>query len=515
MLWALLSAAAVGLFWLGYRHPRRRRWLLPRKTAAASHAPASPVDRQHQHLLAGGRLAEAAVAAATDHFRELLRAGRTAEVERELRPGIDFVVQIQALTRVGTAEAGTVLERQLRRRLSRDPVEQTWYWADAASGLRQLRHVPALPSLLGCADRAANSPAGMVLAAEVVSFPNFATVFSDLSGPLARSALRAVVRVARSCRAGELETSGMLAVGLGDMLAALCATAPMVSDPWLTAAILEAERVHRRLAYWRSWLPVEQQSAVRRQERRLEETADRRRLWLKSAPSRLLNRFPIAPSDERGAILQRLDEFRADVATLFPEAPDYRVVWWCEAMRCLRWSRSEMIGPVLARQARRMLSANRTHGQAAVMLAALRGHPCPEAERVLLRASTIPNAELRSAAASALGWQPPHNPALVLGTLHILRTDPRDDATRRAAVAALARLGVRSALDEVRSELRSEEADIRAAAIARIAAEELSWLWPDLQDLADSNDPHIALPAVEAIERLREQALGVVFEASG
>jgi hypothetical protein len=512
MLWALLSAAAVSLFWLGYRRPRRRRWLLPRQ-APASRANASPVDRQHQHLLAGGRLAEAAVAAAADRFRELLRNGRTAEVERALRPGIDFVVQVQALTRVGTAEASGVLERQLNRPLSPDPIEQTWYWADAASGLRQLRHAPALPSLLRCADSAANSPAGTVLAVEVVSFPNFTAAFSDLSGPLARSALRAIVRVARSCRAGEIEPGAMVAVGLGDMLAELAAAAPFVADPWLTEAILEAERLHRRIAYWTDLLPVEQRPVLRRQARRLEESARRRRLWLQSAASRLLDRFSIAQSDEQAAILRCLNEFRADVIALFPQLPDRRVAWWGEAMSCLRWSRSPVVGPVAARQVRRLLASNRTHREAAVMLASFRGQSCPEAERVLLQASTIPNAELRRAAASALGWQSPHHPALVLGALHSLRTDPHDDATRRGAIAALARLGVRSALEEIRCELHSEEAQIRAAAAMRVAAEGLSWLWPDLQDLADSNDRHTALAAVEAIERLREQALGVVAEA--
>jgi hypothetical protein len=50
---------------------------------------------------------------------------------------------------------------------------------------------------------------------------------------------------------------------------------------------------------------------------------------------------------------------------------------------------------------------------------------------------------------------------------------------------------------------------IRVATARLIAREELSWLWPDLQDVADSGDVESALAAIEAIEQLREIALGI------
>src|SRR5262245_32827766 len=164
MLWVFLVVAAVGLFLLGYRHPRRRRWLLPRRVLPL--APVAAVDRRHRHLLAGGQLGEAALAATEARFRQLLKSGRAADVEREVCPGVDFAVQVSALTAIGTPEAGRVLEKQLSRTLSRDHVEQTWYWADVASALRQLGYAPALPAVLRCADAAHGAPAGTVLAAE-------------------------------------------------------------------------------------------------------------------------------------------------------------------------------------------------------------------------------------------------------------------------------------------------------------------------------------------------------------
>ena len=508
MLWAFLVITVVMSFWLGFRHPRRRRWLLPRQIV--DRAIISAVDRQHKHLLAGGRFGEAAVAATTARFQELLENGRSSELERELRPGVDFALQVQALTRIGTFEAGTVLERQLTRKLSRDPVEQTWYWADAASGLRQLHHASALPALLRCADTASTFPAGAVLAAEVVAFPNFTTTLKDLTGPLAQPALRAITRVAQGCRNGIIDPGSMLTIGLGDILARLSATASLLPDPWLTLAILEAERVFKRIGHWARLLDLESQLLAERQGMRLCETSPQRAAWLRTAPLRLIKRFSVAPTHEQTAILQSLFEFRADIISLFPHLPDRRTVWWTEAVRCLMWSQSTVVGPVLARQTQELLAHRRHHHFAAHLLTALRGHPCEEAERVLLRATAAKDPELRQAAAGALGWWPPFSPSAVMGMLRTLRAERHHVETRQAAVAALARLGERNALDEIRDELMSEEASIRTATANRIAVEGLSWLWPDLQEVAESNDPPTALAAVEAIAQLREQAVGLL-----
>ena len=44
--------------------------------------------------------------------------------------------------------------------------------------------------------------------------------------------------------------------------------------------------------------------------------------------------------------------------------------------------------------------------------------------------------------------------------------------------------------------------------MARIAAEELTWLWPDLETAATADDTDTALAASEALERLREGMFG-------
>lgn len=506
MVWVSITVAAVGLFWLGYRHPYRRRWLLPRQARTPA-TTSSAVDRQHRHLLAGGRLGESAVIAAASHFRELLRTGRAAELEREVKPGVGFAVQVRALASVGTPEAGRFLERLLTRPLARDPVEQTWYWADVAAGLRHLHQVLALPAVLRCTDAATGLPAATILAAEAVAFPNFATALNDLQSPIGRAALRAIVAVCRGCREGTIDPGCMLRAGLGELLAGLSESAPQLPDPWLAAALLEAERISRRCRHWSQLLPGEPGRIAGRLGQQLGESAARRAEWLAAAREHLPARFFTAPTEERLAILQLSHEFRTDVTHLFPHLPDIRSEWWGEAIRCLTWSRSPSAGPVLAWQAARWLGSRRNRRRVPVLLAALRGHPGCEAEGVLLQAASSTYPETRRAAAGALGWWAPLDPAAVLRALRVLRCDP-DAETRRAAVSALARLGERAALGEVLAGMDAEEPGVRVAAMARVAAEELSWLWPELQERAEGADLETALAAAEACEQLREHVLG-------
>jgi hypothetical protein len=500
-----ILVAAVGLFWLAFRRPRPRRWLLPRR--AVPRATVAAVDRQHRHLQAGGLLGETVCEKTKTRFRELLATGRADQVEDELRPGLAFAAQVRALTELGSPDAVRVLERQLTRPLTGDPVEQAWYWVDVAAGLRVLRRTEALSAVLHCADAAAGLPPGAMLAAEAVAFPNFHAALKQPASLVGRMALRALVATSRAARDGLLDTASVVRTGLGDVLAEAAARADADADPWHTMAVIEAERVFRRLGHWARVLPTEVRELAERQAMRLWATADRRGAWLTGAADRLLARFTAAGGEEQGAILRCLSELRADVTRLFPHLPDRRSPWWSDAVRALRWSKSPVVGPVLAGQANRFARKARNHGRAATVLTALRGHACYETERALLRVAVATNPALRHAAVASLGWWPPYDPDRVVRTLRVARTDT-DTEIRRAAVAALARLGERAALAEVVAGLHSEEPPIRADTAARIAAEELTWLWPDLETAAAADDADTALAAGEALERLRERLFG-------
>jgi hypothetical protein len=505
LLPSLILVAVGGLAWLASRHPRPRRWLLPRRVLPR--APVAAVDRQHRHLQAGGMLGEAACEQTKAHFRELLDAGRSDDVERELHAGLDFAVRVRALTELATPDAARVLERQLARTLSADEVEQSWYWVDIAAALRRLGRVESLPAVLRCAEAAAGLPPGAMLAAEAVAFPNFPAALKHPTSALGRSALRALVAAARAARDGVLEPAGLVRAGLGDVLAEVSAKGEPVGDAWLTEAVVEAERLFRRLGHWARLLPADARALAERQAMRLWATGDQRLARLGAAAEHLRSRFFAATGQEQGAILRCLGELRAEVTKLFPHLPERRAAWWADAVRALRWSKSPVVGPVLAGLANRYARRPRDHARAAVLLAALRGHACYEVERALLRASNAPNPQLRRAALGSLGWWPPYEPDRVVHALRAARTDA-DGEIRGAAVSALARLGERAALAEVAAGLRSEEPAIRVETAARIACEELTWLWPDLEDAAQSEDADTALAASEALERLRERLFG-------
>jgi hypothetical protein len=497
-----------GLFWLAYRQPRPRRWLLPRRAMVRSPAGAA-VDRQHRQLQAGGLIGEAAFEATRARFRDLLAAGRTAEVEDELRPGLEFAVRVRALAAIGTPDAADLLEGQLDRRLSPDAVERAWYWVDIAASLRKLSRTSALPAVLRCADAATGLHQGVVLAGEAVAFPNFPAALHDLSSPNGRLAVRALVRAARGCREAATEPAVLVRVGLGDHLAAICETAPPAADPWVAAAVLEAGRIARRMVHWARLLAPDARPLARRQAARLDAVAGRRGEWLSGAAAQLIARFPQAAADEQAAALCCLGDLRADVSDLFPRLPDRRVTWWADAIRALTWAKSKSLGPKLAAQAAALFGGRSASMELAVVLAALRGHRCREAEGVLLKAMGHPDPVVRRASCGAFGWWDPFDPYVLVPRLRAGRNDP-DPAARRAAVAALARLGERAALLEFAEALTGEEPSIRQHGALAVADEGLSWLWPDVQALAEGPHPDAAVAATEAMERLREQALGVL-----
>src|SRR5438270_2591251 len=192
ILTLLLSMLLAAAFLLG-RHLSRRQYLRDEL---------SPVSRQHIDLFQGGHLSEAAVESAKARFRDLLERGEVAAVEASLRPGMLFVVQVRALAELGTETAGRILERQLHRRLTDDQLEQSWYWIDLASGLRNLSRAESLPHLLRCSEAAGDLPLGHFFAAEIVCFLGFTGYLHEAQTPLGRAALRALHRALEGLRYG-------------------------------------------------------------------------------------------------------------------------------------------------------------------------------------------------------------------------------------------------------------------------------------------------------------------------
>jgi hypothetical protein len=140
----------------------------------------------------------------------------------------------------------------------------------------------------------------------------------------------------------------------------------------------------------------------------------------------------------------------------------------------------------------------------AALLRAMRGQMSSATEDFLLLAARDRDPNYRLAAISSLGWWEPVNAHEIIQCLEEARRDAMGDV-RRAARAALARLGERSALQWFRQALTSDEPQQQHEAIHFVANEGLTLLWPDLDRLVESERAEIAFHAREALVVMSEE----------
>ncbi|MBO0700086.1 MAG: hypothetical protein J2P46_16930, partial [Zavarzinella sp.] len=437
-----------------------------------------------------------------------------------LRPGHRCIEEVRRRCHVDFTGALNFLEGQLNRRVSDNPLEQARYWIDVAEGLRTLNLHESLPALLRRADDALDLPLAEGYAAEVSSFAAFAEYLHDPLTPEGQAALR-VLRIAmEAVRRGRVPDAVYAEAAFGDAVRRLADGCPDEVNARLVLAFIEALRHCRRSFHTRAGFrddPVRRQT-VRWQHAFLRDAEPVLREYLHDIGPDLTRRLDETRGRARREILHALTELQADtddVALTLLGDPSFRDR--ALAIRCLRWSKSPLAPAALCGIARHGLAGERSArwlrrlgvGKKAVpadevraALAALRGHPSEEAERVLLQFAGRPEAEWRKAALGSLGWWEPVRRGQVL---HVVRT-ARQDAhaeVRRAALAAGARLGECAALQMIRELLARETPTSVLDAIRLCADEGLSWLWPELDVLTESDDPAVAAEAWEAVERLR------------
>jgi hypothetical protein len=482
----------------------------------------SPVSRQHIDLFQGGQLSETLVEAAKSRFRDLLERGEPAQVEASMRPGMAYVVQVRALTELGTEEAGRILERQLQRRLTDDMVEQSWYWIDLANGLRVLNREESLPHLLRCADGAGDIPLGHFFAAETVCFLGFAGYLREAETPLGRSALRVLHGAMEGLRFG-VPPQMIPEARLGEVIEGLWDNRPERVDPLVVRIALESLRQIRRAPHLRVALRDDgpDREAFDWQLSRLTALEPVISDYVTDAPGELCAALAHSGGQRQQEILTALADLRAEaggsVMSLLsrPGCPHQE-----RAVEVLTFSRDPRVGPWLREFARRRVPMLRRAQKRKrplplrkpslppdvpyrAILRALRGHAAEESEAFLLLAAQDWDPTYRAAAVSSLGWWEPVRRGAVLATLQQARRDGNPDV-RQAARAALARLGERLALQWFRQALHAQEPPQIHEAVQVIAMEGLTLLWPDLDRLADAEDADVAQLAREALERLCE-----------
>lgn len=507
-----LPMVAAAAFLLGRRFQRR----------LSAHDELSPVSRQHIDLFQGGQLSESAIESAKVHFRDLLERGEVDAVERSLRAGMQYVVQVRALTELGTEDAGRILERQLQRRLTDDQIEQSWYWIDLANGLRSLNRAQSLPHLLRCAETASELPLGHFFAAETVCFLGFAGYLNQSEAGLSRSALRVLHRALEGLRSG-VPPALVIEARIGELVEGLWDNRDDTVEPLVVRVFCESLRVLRRAPHAETQLSAEaaEQEAYSWQMARLAGLEPSLIEYLEDAAEPLTRRLRETPATEHRDILLALADLRAEAgAALLPLVTKTRYPHMELALEVLTWSKDSRVAPTLREWAlERVPMVRRAQKRrlafpplrASVpnefpyraILRALRGHPSPTTEAFLLLAARDWDPVYRLAAVSSLGWWEPMRRAEVLLTLQDARRDANPEV-RQTARAALARLGERHALQWFRQTLTSEDPHRVHETIQIVAGEGLTLLWPDLDRLADAEDTDIASHAREALERLCE-----------
>jgi hypothetical protein len=483
----------------------------------------SAVSRQHIDLFQGGQLNEAVVEAAKSRLRELLERGELEKVEATLGPGMNYVVHVRALAEIGTDDAGKILERQLRRRLTDDQLEQSWYWIDLANGLRTLNRRESLPHLLRCSEKAGELPLGHFFAAETLCILGFAGFMRHPETPLGRAALRVLHRAMEGLRFG-VQPQMIVEARLGETIESLWDHRPEQVRPLVVRVAAEVLRLLRRAP--REEDPLSDEAAdwegVDWQLSRLSALEPVLEDYCQEAPPYLRAALAKARGAEVRDILNALHDLRAEAAAdLLPllekaSLPNAELM-----LEVLSFSCDSTVGPWLRGWANRRLPMGRRAKRRRQplppkrpsvpldfpydsVLRALRGHGSPETEAFLVLAGSDWDPTYRHAAVCSLGWWEPFRRAEVLACLAKARRDP-SPVVRQGARAALARLGERAALQWFRAALNGEDTHNTHEAIHSAAQEGLTLLWPDLDRLTDSDDPDIAQHARESLERLGEE----------
>ena len=456
-------------------------------------------------------------------FRELLERGEVEAVEASLRPGMQYVVQVRALSELGTEDAGRILERQLDRRLTEDQIEQSWYWIDLANGLRSLNRSQSLPYLLRRAEAAGENPLGHFFAAEAVCFLGFLGYLRQTETPLGRAALRLLHRALEGLRHG-VPPQVVIEGRLGELVENLWDHRPRF-DPLAVRVFHEALRLRRRAPHGEHVLAgeISEMEAFRWQMSRLAALEPLLGEYLTDVQADLRRALSRSDSALQRDIIQALLDLRMEAGEeILAVLSQGRFPHAALAVEALAWSRHAEVAPFLRNWVtQRLPLTRRTLRRQAqpprrpsvpvefpyeAILHALRGHPSTETEGLLLLAAHDWDPLYRTAAFSSLGWFEPYRQAEVLLHLQEGRRDPNPDA--QTARAALARLGERQALQWFRQGLNAADLQRVHETIQLISQEGLILLWPDLDRLADADDLDVAHHAREALERLSEDLDG-------
>lgn len=513
MFWlGALSALVlvVGLFLGG-------RWRASRKREEPT---VTPLSHQHFEHFQGEELDPIHLERTTSELRQLLATLSTPQIADRIRPDTDFIYRTEALATIGTDQSGLVLSHLVERRLGSDPMEKAWILHDLIRALKILHRAESLSALMGqTASIPRDNPLVYYCAVELISFPGFGRILLGKVQDKDRRVGWQILRLALDGFRFGVHSRLLSDCRLGDLLEYLLDQPGIPEDPDFLVATASAARLARRSPLLRRQLEGDSHEveALDWQISKIEAVEQNLELDSPKSRKRLAQLALSSDSNHREKALRAIAELRLDtgnelVGLLKTNNPSslpqiFEALSYAKGDQVLPellgfLSRSQGLAPALdsnsPKAGQKELNAR---DAICAILEILKRHPGRQAEAILIACCNLNHPKIRKSAISSLGWWEPLDRPKVLSILRKSVSDSKPEI-RWAAKSALARLGERKSLNFLRQLLFSEDLSKVHLGIQTIGNEGISLLWPDLDQLMDSEDEEISYHAWEATEKL-------------
>lgn len=515
MFW-LVAATVSGLILIAWIAARIRRAASPKDPKV------SPFSHQHFEIFQGEEIDPVHLESIQIRLRSRLEEESPEEIARGFKTDTQFLFQTEALAQIATEKAADTLICTLLRKLGDDSLERAWVLFDLTRALKSLHHADAVEELLvQVSQLPRENPLTFYCAAEIVGFPGFSRHFpsgSKTSPPSKKTPYAWAVLLAaiEGFRFG-VHSRMIPESRIGELLETLWASLANRFEPEFLLCLGEAFRLTKRA------------NLLRRQ---IEDAEDAEPLdWQLSKIETLEELLTENQAEALGQLVQYVEgdnvtKRRTSLAAIvrlrwdtglhlprlltikpFPPEPDLLF-----PALCLTKNRTwfpEVITLLQRLVAKLPTGKKEDEENASVLrhvLDLLRQFPGGQTEKILLLCAKSADPAMRRAALRNLGWWEPVDRPSVLGTLRKSASMEKKGEVRWAAKAALARLGERKSLNSLRSLLFSEDISKVHLGIHTVGNEGVSLLWPDLDQLMDSDDEEVSYHAWEATEKLGFQS---------
>ena len=515
MFW-LVAATFLGIlltFWIASRF---------RRVENNKETPVSPFSHQHFEIFQSEELDIDHLEGVQIALSNLLSVETPKIIANSFRTDNQFLFQTEALALIGTDAAAETLEFVLQRKLGEDSLEKAWVLYDLVRALKSLHHAESIEELLfQIGELPRENPLAFYCAAELVGFPGFWRHFlldssntqSSKNISYSWSILLAAIEGFRFGVHSRLipETR------IGELLETLWAKLSNRFEPEFLLCLGEAFRLtrranllHRQVEDSEDAEPLDWQlskiEAIEESLKDFQTLALNSLLKYVCGPDALKRRTALAaivrlrwdPGLHLSGLLAT-KPFPPDTDLLFPAlCLTKNKDWFPEVLTLLK----RLVGkPPTGKQEDEETASVMRH-----VLDLLRHFPGSKTEKILLLCANSADPAMRRAAMRNLGWWEPVDRPSVLTILRKCAKMEKKGEVRLAAKAALARLGERKSLNSLRSLLFSEDISKVHLGIHTVGNEGLTLLWPDLDQLMDSEDEEVSYHAWEATEKLGFQS---------